>query len=148
MNLDLPTFTYRVERIGKMSKQTIFNRRRAVAAALDYIPDDGREYFIVLLLTGTGHILGVHVVSIGTTEWCDSRPVEVFRPALLTAGCSRVVLVHNHPHGGTRLSKTDKKQARVLLKAGQLLGIEVADYLVVSHHVPGTGKPGFASAWK
>ena len=146
--MNLPTITYVAHREGKVSSRSVLNREQAVKVALDYIPDDGREYFIAILLTGQGHILGIHVVSVGTTDWCDSRPVEVFRPALLTAGCSRVVLVHNHPHGGTRLSARDKKTARGLVKAGHLLGIEVSDYLVVSHHVPGTGKPGSASMWQ
>ena len=143
-----PTITYVAHRNGKVSRRVILNRARAVKVALDYIPDDGREYFIVFLLTGAGHILGVHVVSIGTAEWCDSRPVEVFRVALLTPGCSRIVAVHNHPHGGTRLSKMDKRMSKELRKAGALLGIEVADYLVVSHHMPGSGERGYASAWK
>ena len=146
--MNVPTITYVAQRRGKIGRRAILNRSRAVKEALARIPDDGREYFIVFLLTGTGHVLGVHVVSIGTTDWCDSRPVEVFRVALLTAGCSRIIVAHNHPHGGTRLSKTDKKAARALLKAGQLFGIEVSDYLVVTHHMPGTGEPGSASAWQ
>lgn len=145
--MNVPTITYIAKRTGKVSKRTILSTSEAAQAALAHIPDDGREYFLVFLLTGVGHILGAHVVSIGTTDWCDSRPVEVFRAAILTPGCSRIIAVHNHPHGNTRLSKMDKRMSKSLRKAGKMLGIEVVDYLVVAHHVPGTGTTGYASAW-
>jgi DNA repair protein RadC len=142
----IPVIDYEVRRTGIVPEKTVLNRKQAAKAAFTAIPDDGREYFIVFLLTGMGHVIGQHLVSIGTTEGTFSRPVEVFRAALLTPGCASIIAAHNHPNGSVRLSRADRRAAKSLTKAGALLGIHLSDYLVIAHHEPGTGRKAYASA--
>ena len=58
------------------------------------------------------------------------RPLEVFRPIIVAAG-SACVLVHNHPSGDPTPSEADIKVTRDLIRAGQLLKIEILDHVVV-----------------
>jgi DNA repair protein RadC len=65
-----------------------------------------REHFVVLLLNARHEIQGRETVSIGSLNASIVHPREVFRPAILHAAAS-VVLVHNHPSGDPEPSEED-----------------------------------------
>jgi DNA repair protein RadC len=50
----------------------------------------------------------------------------------LTLGAAAVVLAHNHPSGDPTPSPEDLEVTRHLLDAGDLLGVEVLDHLVLA----------------
>jgi len=56
----------------------------------------------------------------------------VFRTAIVAAA-SAIVLIHNHPSGEPQPSEADVKVTRDLIRAGQLLKIEVCDHVVMGH---------------
>lgn len=131
-----------------VAKRALRNTKQAAEYALDIIPDDGREHFIVLLLTGPGHVLGAHVAAIGTVDSVQSMPTEIYRAAILTPGCCAIIAVHNHPSGKVGLTKQDRINARALKKAGKILGIDMFDYLTVVHRAIGTGQSDYAAFGK
>ena len=57
---------------------------------------------------------------------------EVFKAAIV-ANAQAIVLGHNHPSGDPAPSESDIKMTRDLIRAGQLLRIEVLDDVVVGH---------------
>jgi DNA repair protein RadC len=95
------------------------------------------ECFVVLLLNTRRRVKGHHVVSVGTMDTILVHPREVFRLAIMTAA-SAVVLMHNHPSGDATPSEADIKVTRDLIRAGQLLKIEVLDHVIM-------GNPGHVS---
>ena len=90
------------------------------------------ECFIVLLLNTRRRIKGHHLVSIGTMDSVLIHPREVFRIAII-ASTSAVVLMHNHPSGEAMPSDSDIKVTRDLIRAGQLVKIDVLDHVIVGH---------------
>lgn len=88
------------------------------------------ECFVVLILNTRRRIRGHYLVSIGTMDTILVHPREVFRLAVM-ASASALVLVHNHPSGDPTPSEADIKVTRDLIRAGQLLKIEVLDHIVV-----------------
>jgi DNA repair protein RadC len=76
--------------------------------------------------TGSGHCL----ISTGTLDTILVHPREVFRPAVIGAAAA-VVLMHNHPSGDPSPSEGDIKVTRDLIRAGQLLKIEVLDHIII-----------------
>jgi DNA repair protein RadC len=58
------------------------------------------------------------------------HPREVFRTAII-GSASALLLMHNHPSGDPQPSEADVKVTRDLIRAGQLLKIEVLDHVVV-----------------
>jgi DNA repair protein RadC len=54
----------------------------------------------------------------------------VFKPAIL-AGSAALLVAHNHPSGDPEPSAEDVALTRRLPAAGQLLGIEILDHLVI-----------------
>ena len=95
-----------------------------------YIGETDREVFAVALLTIRHRILGLHTVSVGCLTSSLVHPREVFKPAIL-AGAAALLLAHNHPSGDPEPSAEDIALTRRLVSAGQLLGIEVLDHLIL-----------------
>lgn len=88
------------------------------------------ECFVVLLLNTRRKIKGHCLISIGTMDSILVHPREVFRPAVIGAA-SAVVLIHNHPSGEATPSMADIQATRELVRAGQILKIEVVDHVVI-----------------
>jgi DNA repair protein RadC len=88
------------------------------------------ETFQILLLNTRRRLIGVVKVSDGTLDTILVHPREVFKPAI-AANAAAVVLLHNHPSGEATPSEADIKVTRDLIRAGQLLKIEVLDHLIL-----------------
>lgn len=90
------------------------------------------ECLAVLLVNTRRRIKGHQIVSIGTQDTILIHAREVFRLAIMTAA-NAVLLMHNHPSGESSPSEADIKVTRDLIRAGQLLKIEVLDHVVVGN---------------
>lgn len=89
------------------------------------------ECFAILMLNTRRRVRGHQLVSIGTLDTILVHPREVFRVAVALGGTSSLVLMHNHPSGEPDPSEADIKVTRDLIRAGQLLKIEVLDHVIV-----------------
>jgi DNA repair protein RadC len=88
------------------------------------------ESFQVLLLNTRKKLIRAEEISDGTLDTLLVHPREVFRAAI-AANAAGVVLVHNHPSGDPTPSDADIKVTRDLIRAGQLLKIEVVDHVII-----------------
>ena len=88
------------------------------------------EQFRVVLLNTRRRLIGLETISQGTLDTILVHPREVFKRAI-AANASAVVLVHNHPSGDPTPSEADIKVTRDLIRAGQLLKIEVLDHVII-----------------
>lgn len=88
------------------------------------------ETFQALLLNTRRRLIRVERLSQGTLDTILVHPREVFRSAI-TANAAAVVIVHNHPSGDPTPSEADIKATRDLIRAGQLLKIEVVDHVIL-----------------
>ncbi len=88
------------------------------------------EHFHVVLLNTRRKLIRVEKISQGTLDSVLIHPREVFKFAI-TANASALVLVHNHPSGDPTPSEADIKVTRDLIRAGQLLKIEVLDHVIL-----------------
>ena len=102
-------------------------------ASLRYSPDT--ETFAVLLLNTRRRAIGFEVVSNGTVDTLLVHPREVFRAAIVM-NASAIVLAHNHPSGEVTPSEGDVKVTRDLIKAGQIIKIDVLDHIILGRLLP------------
>lgn len=100
----------------------------------DLLREDARgydvEHFLVLLLNTRRRLIRVEPISQGTLDSIHVHAREVFKQAI-SANASAIVLVHNHPSGDPTPSEADIKVTRDLIRAGQLLKIEVLDHIIL-----------------
>jgi DNA repair protein RadC len=95
------------------------------------------ECLVVLLLNTRRRVKGHQLVTIGTIDTLLVDPRIVFRCAVVGSAAA-ILLMHNHPSGDSTPSEADIKVTRDLIRAGQLLKIEVLDHIVI-------GNPGRSS---
>ncbi|MDE3066497.1 MAG: DNA repair protein RadC [Verrucomicrobiota bacterium] len=88
------------------------------------------ETLQVLLLNTRRRLIRVDEVADGTIDTLLVHPREVFKSAI-AANAAAVVLAHNHPSGDPAPSEADLKVTRDLIRAGQLLKIEVLDHVIL-----------------
>ena len=91
-----------------------------------------REHCLTLNLDTKHRLIATTTVSVGSVDHTFMAPREVFRDALLH-GASALLIAHNHPSGDAEPSADDRKVTRRLTRAGELLGVEVLDHIVIGH---------------
>jgi len=89
-----------------------------------------QEHFIALTLNGAHQIISGYVVTIGLLNKTIVHPREIFYPAIKD-NAAALILAHNHPSGSVEPSREDRDVTKRLYDAGELLGIQVLDHLVV-----------------
>ena len=100
--------------------------------AKDLIKSD-REKFICLHLNTKNQIISFEVVSVGSLTASIAHPREVYKSAIL-ANAASVIFMHNHPSGDPGYSNDDLEVTRRLVKAGEILGINVLDHIIVAQN--------------
>lgn len=89
-----------------------------------------REHFWTLALNTKNRLIRVIEVSVGSLNASIVHPRELFKDAVRLSAAS-VVVVHNHPSGDPTPSGADIQLTRRLVKAGDVLGVDVLDHVVI-----------------
>ena len=90
-----------------------------------------QEELHVLTLNGAHHVIRSHQVTVGILNSTQVHPREIFRPAILDAAAS-IILVHNHPSGTPKPSPEDLKVTEDIEAAGKVIGIKLLDHIVIA----------------
>jgi DNA repair protein RadC len=88
------------------------------------------ERFGLMLLDARLRLLRTQLLTVGTVDAVVVHPRDVFRPAIL-AGASTIVACHTHPTGDVTPSPEDVRLTERLFEAGDLVGIDVMDHLIL-----------------
>ena len=89
------------------------------------------ENLWAMLLDAKRQVISVQCISRGTINASLVHPREVFKAAIL-ANAASIILAHNHPSGSLEAGIKDREVTRKIRQAGQILGIELDDHLVIS----------------
>ncbi|MCC7377201.1 MAG: DNA repair protein RadC [Verrucomicrobiales bacterium] len=88
------------------------------------------ETFHLLMVNTRRRLISAERISQGTLDTLLVHPREVFRKAI-AANASAIIVAHNHPSGDPTPSEADIRVTRDLIRAGQLLKIEVLDHVIL-----------------
>lgn len=113
-----------VERMVIRCPEDIFSCFKDEAKLLD------KEYFMAILLDTKNQVISKETISIGTLNASMVHPRELFKRAIRRSANS-IILVHNHPSGDSTPSREDISLTKRLIEAGEIVGIEVLDHIVV-----------------
>jgi DNA repair protein RadC len=89
-----------------------------------------KEHFVCLFLNTKNHVIGQETLSMGSLNASIVHPREVFRAAIKRSSAS-IICVHNHPSGDPTPSPEDIQMTARLVEAGQIIGIEVLDHIIL-----------------
>jgi DNA repair protein RadC len=89
------------------------------------------EQFGIVMLDTKHRLIRVKVVAVGSLDSAVVYPREVFREAT-AASAAAIVLFHNHPSGDPTPSTDDLLLTQRMLRAGDIMGIDVIDHLILA----------------
>lgn len=112
------------ERAVVRSPQDVANLVMADMGFLD------REQLRVVLLNTKNQVISIPEVYKGSVSTSLIRTSEIFRDAI-RENCPAIIVVHNHPSGDPTPSPEDIQVTEQIVKAGQVLDIEVLDHLII-----------------
>ncbi|MDP2744832.1 MAG: DNA repair protein RadC [Dehalococcoidia bacterium] len=103
----------------------------AVGQVRSMLKGKKKEHFLAILLNTRNRVIKVTPISMGTLDSSLVHPREVFMEAI-SASAASMIVAHNHPSGELSPSEEDIKLTKRLKEAGELLGIEVLDHIIVA----------------
>lgn len=102
--------------------------RPGLAASLRFNIDT--ENLGIIALNTRRRPIGFEIISNGSLDTLLVHPREVFKPAILL-NAAAIVLFHNHPSGDPTPSEADIKITQELIRASQLIKIELLDHVIL-----------------
>ena len=115
----------------EVSERPIIDSPEKAVEQLSDIRDKKQEYFVCLTLDGANRLIAKRIITIGTLTASLVHPREVFAEAITDRAAS-IIVAHNHPSGTLTASSADSEVTQRLEEAGVVLGIKLADHLIVS----------------
>lgn len=101
------------------------------------LPERTEEYLYMLCMNNKLNMIGVFELSHGNVNSSIVSVREMYQKALLANAVS-IILMHNHPSGDPTPSREDIEVTKRAKEAGELLGVQLLDHIVV-------GRPGYCS---
>ena len=121
----------RLERVADESQKPAIKSSEDVANIVrSRLKGKKKEHFLVLCLDTRNRLINYKPVSMGSLDTSIVHPREVFKEAI-SSNAASVIFVHNHPSGDPEPSKEDIELTKRPAKAGEIMGIEVLDHIIV-----------------
>lgn len=135
MELNLSEIQIRYKRITNDYNPCIDDARK-VYELMKHIEEfqfnmDYKEMAYAIYLDCNCNIIGVHKLSEGSVNHCSMDTRIVFQGAILS-NAKAFILVHNHPSRSLEFSKQDKATYCNFKKAGDIMCINLLDFLVIT----------------
>lgn len=116
---------------ARLGQGNILRQRPALNAyLLALLAREKTEQMRVLFLDAALRLMADEVLGRGTVDHAPVYPREIVRRAL-ALGARSFVLVHNHPSGDATPSTEDLYMTQQIIAAAQIVGVQVADHLIV-----------------
>jgi DNA repair protein RadC len=116
-------------RVGE-KKEAFCSSQDVLNYCMQNMKDLKKEVFRCFLLDTKNKVIRDEEVSVGTLTASLVHPRETFRAAIRESAAA-VIFVHNHPSGDVKPSQEDILLTRRLVQAGEVLGIQVLDHIVI-----------------
>lgn len=120
----------RLSQTTQENRVTIRSPKDAARLMMEEMRYHNKEHFVCLFLNTKNHVIGKETLSIGSLNASIVHPREVFREAIRRSSAS-IICVHNHPSGDPTPSQEDVQMTQRLVEAGEIVGIEVLDHIVI-----------------
>lgn len=92
-----------------------------------------REHLRSVLMDTKNRVQRIITVYTGSLNMITVRIGEVFHEAI-RANSASIIVVHNHPSGDPTPSPEDVRLTQKIVQAGELLGIDVLDHLIIGRN--------------
>jgi len=115
---------------GEESRPVLKSPEDVAARVRGQLRGKKKEHFLLLCLDTRNRLIDICPISVGSLDTSVVHPREVFREAISSCASS-VIFAHNHPSGDPEPSMEDIELTGRLIKAGEIIGIDVLDHVIV-----------------
>lgn len=114
--------------------RTMNSPEKVVSLAKGYlrIHENTEEHLYMLCMNTKLRLIGVFELSHGNVNSSIFSVREIFQKALLANAVS-IILMHNHPSGDCKPSNEDIKVTERAVKAGEIVGVDVLDHIIIGN---------------
>jgi DNA repair protein RadC len=120
-------------RLLQNKKSQIYLTPKDIWQELKDIRDNKKEHFVIFFLDARNQEIKREIISVGSLNANLVHPREVFEPAVRHLA-AQVILAHNHPAGDLKPSEQDIEITKRLVDAGDILGIDIVDHIIVTQN--------------
>jgi DNA repair protein RadC len=120
----------RLSALSDAERPVIHSPQDVANLLMGELRDAKKEHLKSLLLDTKNRVQKVLTVSVGILDSSLVHPREVFKDAIAASAAS-IIVVHNHPSGDPTPSAEDRRITRRLAEAGQILGIDLLDHIIL-----------------
>ena len=120
------------EREGIYGTEPLSEAWKVAKLLEDNMKDLDKEELWVVNFDSRMRPVNYNVVSIGGMETAPVEIANVFKTAILS-NSNRIIMAHNHPSGETTPSDFDVEITKRVAKAGNILGINLLDHIIVGN---------------
>ena len=124
------------KRLAQKELDNKFTIRSPEDAANYLIPELAplqQEHFVALYLNVKNQILHKQTIFVGSLNASIVHPREIFRVAIRRSAAA-IIVAHNHPSGNPSPSPEDIDVTKRLIEAGQILGVDLLDHIIIGDH--------------
>ncbi len=89
-----------------------------------------KEMIYAIYMSRSNQIIGHSIISSGGVSACVCDPKIVFQNALI-CNASAVILVHNHPSGNLKPSRSDDELTKNIKQGAEILNMTLLDHLIL-----------------
>lgn len=123
-------FHRRLEAMNNRNSPKI-SKPAEVYAEVRRIATAKKEHLVGLYLDAQNGLLHSETLSVGSLNTTRTHPREILHPAIQCLALG-FILAHNHPSGCLEPSPEDIEFTRAVRRAGEIMGIELYDHLIVT----------------
>ncbi|WP_108668938.1 JAB domain-containing protein [Peribacillus acanthi] len=136
-SLQKPAKRINIVSLKLVKESSILYKKRRVTSPEDayhlmkeLLVDCDRERFVVVCLDTKNQPTDINICHVGSLNASIVHPREVMKAAIL-ANSASIILFHNHPSQDPTPSNEDLEVTKRLAEAGEIIGIDVLDHLIV-----------------
>ena len=122
--------TKRISRPINDAKIQIKNTDDIAKILIEELKYEKREIVKLVLLNTKNITLKIMDISFGGTSSAFVEPKDILLEAI-KVGAPKIIIAHNHPSGDPTPSLADFEITNRIEKAGQIMGIELLDHIVI-----------------
>ena len=123
-------FGGRIARTTQVKEGTVMSSSWVGNYLLKEMSSLKQEHVVALYLNTKNEIIKKETLFVGSLNSSVAHPREIFKGAVRYSA-ARIILAHNHPSGNTEPSEADFSFTRRVVDAGELMGIEVIDHVII-----------------
>ena len=118
----------------KLDEEIVKNPENAAEIFCRVLELDARpqETMAMLTLDTKNNVTGIMTVTIGVLDSTLVHPRDIYQRAILQ-NAAGIILAHNHTSQDTEPSEDDIKMTNRLVEAGEIIGIELYDHIIIGN---------------